>query len=43
MKKANGRSEVERDLRSWVRGQGGLEVKGKLKEGWTPALSQSEF
>ena len=42
-KKANGRSEVERDLRSWARGQGGLEVKGKLKEGWKPALSRSEF
>lgn len=37
-KNVDGRSEVERDLRSWIRGQGRLEVKGNLEEGWKPTL-----
>lgn len=35
------RSELDRDFRSWLRGQGTLEVKGNAGEGWKPTLSQS--
>lgn len=37
------RSELDRDFRSWVRGQGTLEVKGNVGEGWKPTVSGLVF